>query len=210
MKSISTLLTTATAALGIASSVSCGEAPEKMTTTADQVLVVYYSWSGNTRRAAEIIAQETGGTLLEIHPATPYPTSYQDCVDQAKKETEANACPAITYNKIDLARFNTIFIGSPNWWSTIAPPVNTFLKENSLAGKTIIPFVTHGGGGMARCERAIRKQCRESRILKGGAFSGSEVQEYGTLIPLWLNKIIMIQPSSHARETDHPQHSASL
>ena len=113
-----------------------------------KVLEAYFSHSGNTREVARQISEATGGDLFEIVPATPYPTEYRAVVDQGKKEIEAGVRPALKNPVGDLSQYDVIFVGSPCWWATIAPPVTTFLSSCDLAGKTVVPFMTHEGSGM--------------------------------------------------------------
>ena len=103
-----------------------------------KVLVAYFSHSGNTREVARQISEATGGDLFEIVPATPYPTEYRAVVDQGKKEIEAGVRPALKNPVGDLSQYDVIFVGSPCWWATIAPPVATFLTSCDLAGKTVV------------------------------------------------------------------------
>ena len=99
---------------------------------AEHILVVYFSHSGNTYKIANLIHQEVGGTIHEIQPEVPYPNSYNAVVDQAKKEIQAGYKPALQSTLDRIESYDTIFVGSPNWWSTIAPPVATFLSEYDL------------------------------------------------------------------------------
>jgi flavodoxin len=122
---------------------------------AGHVLVAYFSRSGNTRRIANLIQRQVGGTLYEIQPEEPYPDSYHAAVDQAKVEIQAGYKPALRSRLDDTESYDTVFVGSPNWWDTIAPPVATFLSENDLSGKTIVPFCTHGGGGLGRAGQGV-------------------------------------------------------
>ena len=165
----------------------------KATAEPGKILIACYSYSGNTRYAAEQIQKATGGVLFEIRPVTAYPADYNACVDQAKKEISAGFKPALAEKVRDLDQYDVVFVGTPNWWSTMAPPVLTFLAENDLAGKTVIPFVTHGGGGMARCERDIRKACPKSKFGKGGAFSGGSIKNSGPALTQWINEVITIK-----------------
>lgn len=154
-----------------------------------KILVAYYSLSGNTRTIANQIQKATGADRFEIDVAKAYPSDYQSVVDQAKKEINNGEKPALKAMPEDLSQYDVIFIGSPNWWSTIAPPVATFLTNGNFSGKTIIPFVTHGGGGMARCETDIEKLCPQSTLLKGFAINGSSVQNATPRVQKWLQEI---------------------
>jgi len=131
-----------------------------------EILIVYYSRSGNTRKIADLIQQEVGGTLHEIQPEVPYPKSYSATTDQAKQEIRAGYKPALHSTLEQVESYDTILVGSPNWWRTIAPPVVTFLTEHDLSGKTIVPFCTHGGGGLGRIAQDIAKLCPKSTVLR--------------------------------------------
>ena len=149
---------------------------QKTETEPGKVLVAYYSWGGNTRFAAERIQKLTGGTLFEIKPVKAYPADYGACVEQAKRDCRDEFEPELATKVDDFSKYDVIFVGTPNWWSTMAPPVRSFLSSYDFSGKTVIPFVTHGGGGMARCERDMRKVCPKAAFGKGGAFSGGSIR----------------------------------
>lgn len=161
----------------------------KVSAEPGRVLVAYYSRGGNTRFAAEKIQQLTGGTLFEIKPADPYPSDYNACVEQAKRECRSGFKPALASKVENFDRYDVIFVGTPNWWSTMAPPVLTFLTSSDFRGKTVIPFVTHGGGGMARCEQDMRKACPQASFVRGGAFSGSGIRNAEAALAKWVNEV---------------------
>ena len=158
-----------------------------------KILVAYYSWGGNTRTAAEKIKAQTGADLIEIIPKTAYPTDYSECVAQARKETKADFRPAIKTKVENINDYDVILIGTPNWCSTIAPPVATFLSENNLDGKTVALFVTHGGGGLSRCEADMRKLTGDAKVMKSGVFSGSKISAADKEISQWLKDIAVIK-----------------
>ncbi|QQO07788.1 flavodoxin [Breznakiella homolactica] len=136
------------------------------------ILIAYYSWSGNIRKAAEAIQKKTGGILFEIIPEPPYTSSYNAVVNQAKEEIRKGFKPALVSLPRDMVNYDTIFIGSPNWWSTLAPPVSAFLGAFDFSGKTVIPFISHGGGGLANCASDMAVQCPGSKTAKPFAFYG--------------------------------------
>ena len=152
-----------------------------------KILVVYFSRTGeeynvgnitkgNTAIVAEYIAQKTGADMFEIKPATPYPDEYEACTELAKQELEANARPALAKNIDDLAQYDTIFVGFPIWWGALPRVVMTFLEANDFSGKTIVPFCTHGGSGLAGTEREIADACPNAKILSGLAVVGKSAQ----------------------------------
>lgn len=111
-----------------------------------KMLVVYYSWSnGNTKRIAEKLASETGTDIASIETTTPYKGSYEEVVDQGKREVEAGFMPEINSLSVNISDYEAIAIGTPTWWYTMAPAVLTFLTTHDFKGKTVIPFMTNGG-----------------------------------------------------------------
>ena len=158
---------------------------------AEHILVVYFPRSGNTRKIANLIHQEVGGTIHEIRPEVPYPNSYDAVLDQAKKEIQAGYKPALQSTLDHIESYDMVFVGSPNWWSTIAPPVATFLSEYDLSGKTIVPFCTHGGGGLGRIGRDIAKLCPQSTILSSFEIYGGGTGNAQAKVSAWLSKVGM-------------------
>ena len=135
-------------------------------------LVVYYSYSGITRRLAEDIALITDGDLRELKPEKPYSFSYNTAVKEVREEIEKGYCPPLIQGAEAVENSELVFIGSPNWLKTFAPPVLSFLRAVNLSGKTIIPFCTHGGGGFGRMIEDYKKECKNSIIRDGIALKG--------------------------------------
>ena len=158
-----------------------------------EILIAYYSWSGNTRFAAEQIQKATGGTLFEIKPVKAYPKDYKACVEQARKECPAGFKPELASKVGDMAGYKVVFVGTPNWCGTMAPPVRSFLASSDFNGKTVIPFVTHGRGGMANCEKDMRKACPKAKFGKGGAFAGAGIRNAGAALKTWLDEVIAVR-----------------
>ena len=159
---------------------------------AEHILIVYFSHSGNTQNIANLIHKKVGGTIHEIQPEAPYPNSYHAVVDQAKKEIQAGYTPALQSTLDQMESYDTIFVGTPNWWSTIAPPVTTFLSEYDLSSKIIVPFCTHGGGGLGRVERDIAKLCPQSTVLSSFEIYGSGRGNAQASVSAWLRSIGMV------------------
>lgn len=162
---------TLAAAAVFCSIAAAADAPKK---DQPKILIAFYSRSGNTRAAARQIQQGIGGDLFEIKTVKPYPRDHRDCAKFAKKELETKSMPALT-GVPDISGYRIIFIGSPNWWGTLATPVYSFIRELDLSGKIIVPFFTHGGGGMQNCETDMKAACKLSKgesVLKAFTCSG--------------------------------------
>ena len=134
-------------------------------------LIVYYSYSGITRRLAEDIALITDGKLRELKPEKPYSFLYNTAIKELRQEIDRGYCPPLIEGAESVDE-KVIFIGSPNWIRTFAPPVLSFLRAVDLKGKTIIPFCTHGGGGFGQMIESYKKECKDSIIKEGIALKG--------------------------------------
>lgn len=161
-------------------------AQEKKEANMPKILVAYYSYSGNTKKIADTIAEKTGGTLFEIKTDTVYPDEYQAMTEQVKKEIENAYRPKLTTFVENIAQYDIIFLGSPNWWGTIPPAVSSFLSQYNFNGKTIIPFISNGGGGVQNTILNITKQCTNCTVIQNGwVVQGAKT----TNIESWLKKV---------------------
>ncbi|WP_440951791.1 flavodoxin [Methanococcoides sp. FTZ1] len=144
---------------------------------------------GNTKLLAGMISEITGGDLFSIDTVHSYPKDYSATVNVAKKELNGNARPELSSHVENMESYNVIFLGYPNWLGTMPMPLFTFLEEYDLSGKTIVPFCTHGGGGMGRSEDDIAKLCPKATLLKGFAIQGSLVSAAKKDVEDWLESI---------------------
>lgn len=133
-----------------------------------KVLIAYYSLSGNTKDVAEAIRSKTGGDIFRIETVQSYPEEYRATTAQAKREINEGFRPELKGKIDNIAQYNIIFIGSPNWWGTIAPAVSSFLADYDLKGKTVIPFITHGGGGVQNTITDLTAQCNGCSVKQNG------------------------------------------
>ena len=112
---------------------------------AHQTLVAYFSATGTTAKAAQSIADITGGTLHEIAPQTAYTNADLDWHDKQSRSSvemgDTNARPALKEAKTDLSGYDVVFIGYPIWWDEAPRIINTFIENNDLKGKTLICYV---------------------------------------------------------------------
>ncbi len=163
------------------------------TSTEKKVLVVYFSRSGNTRAIANHIKEFTGGDLFEIQVAKPYPAEYRACTDVAKKEKAAHARPALKTKVENIALYDTIFIGYPNWWGTMPMPILTFIESYDFSGKILIPFCTHGGGGEQNCFTDFVKHTDKQEHKKGFLTNGEKAETSRKEVEKWLREIGVVK-----------------
>ena len=144
--------------------------------TGNKPLVVYFSATGTTAKAARTIAEVTGGTLYEIVPQQAYTAADLDWNDsQSRSSAEMNnpqARPALKDTKLDAAAYDVIFIGYPIWWNQAPRIINTFIESHDLKGKTLVPFATSGGSGISNSVNELKKaypdlEWQNGRLLNG-------------------------------------------
>ena len=145
--------------------------------TAGNALVVYFSATGNTQRAAESIAEAAGADLYEIVPEEPYTSEDLDWNDPdsrvSKEHEDPSLRPAIGGEALDLENYDTVFLGYPIWWGEAPNIIRTFLEENDLSGKTIIPFCTSSSSGIGSSAENLQSFAPDAEWLAGQRFSGS-------------------------------------
>lgn len=129
-----------------------------------KTLIVYFSWSGNTRGIANKIKNIIGGDISELELEKPYSQNYNTCLDEALNDQKRQARPKLKNRFDNIGEYGTILLGYPNWWASIPMPIATFLESHKFDGKNIIPFCSHGGGRLGQSVSAISKICPKSNI----------------------------------------------
>jgi len=137
----------------------------------DSILIVYLSRTNNTKAVAEIIHDEVGGDLVPLELENPYPEDYDAIVKQVAEENESGFLPPLK-TKIDIAKYDMIFLGFPTWGMQLPPPLKSFLSAHDLSGKTIIPFNTHAGYEAGSGFKTIKELCKGCTILEGFSIKG--------------------------------------
>ncbi|MDO4217174.1 MAG: flavodoxin [Bacteroidales bacterium] len=117
-------------------------------------LVAYFSATGNTKKAAQMVAQVSGGELFEIVPQQPYSEADLDWTNKdSRSSVEMNnksSRPTIASKVENIEQYEVIYVGFPIWWGIAPTIINTFLEQYNLEGKTIVPFFTSGSSGAGR------------------------------------------------------------
>ena len=147
------------------------------------VLVVYYSASGNTETAANYIAQATGGDIFEITPAEPYTSDDLNWTDENSRvsrehEDESLRDVELTTTEVEnWDSYDTVFIGYPIWWGIAAWPVDGFVEANDFSGKTVIPFCTSSSSGLGQSGELLAQLAGTGDWQEGQRFRSSASQE---------------------------------
>lgn len=151
-----------------------------------KTLVAYFSRTGNTRVIAGQIRRARGADLFEIMPADPYPEDYEATVGQALKETTAGYRPPLKAAVSNIASYDTVFLGFPIWGMTTPPVVRSFLSKHDLAGKTVVPFITHGGYGVGQSLSVLSKHAPQARLRQPFVMEADQERRTLTLVSEWL------------------------
>lgn len=132
-----------------------------------KTLIVYLTRTQNTEVVANMIQQSVGGELVELELVTPYPSDYQQHVDQAADENSRGYLPPLKTQIANIEQYQRIFIGFPTWGMQLPPPMKTFLTNYDLSGKTLIPFNTNAKYGVGSGFDTIRELAPNSLVLDG-------------------------------------------
>ena len=126
-------------------------------------LMVYYSYTGNTKKIANLIKDKLNCDILELMPKVPYSKDYQTVVDEEQRKECGEHLREYQDINVNLDDYDTIIIGTPVWWYRETPVIRTFLKENDLSNKRVIPFATNAGW-LGKTLIEIKKMCTNSKV----------------------------------------------
>lgn len=174
-----------------------------------KILVAYFTWPepdgvdassgasriiadsklyGNTEYVARLIAEATGGDLFAIETEKKYPSPHKPLIDEAKREQEANERPRLITPIKNLKDYDVVFVGYPNWWYDMPMAIYSFFDEYDFEGKTVIPFVTHGGSRFSQSVETIRGLEKKAKVIEGPSIPGRSVGESRESIQTWLQR----------------------
>ncbi len=156
---------------------------------AGNVLIVYFSQTGNTETVANIIHDNVGGDIVKLETTEAYPSDYDELVDYAQQEQQEDARPELSTVIENIEQYDTIFLGYPNWWGDMPMAIYTFLDTYDLSGKTIAPFITHGGSGLSGTPENIQEEELNASVTEGLAIDGDEASDSSEDVVEWLNSL---------------------
>ena len=173
----------------VAASGLTGSAVAQQPVRQSRSLVAFFSRTGNTRVIAGQIRRAHEADLFEITPVTPYPEDYQATVDQAQQETQTGFRPALTATVPDLTPYEAVFLGFPIWGMTAPPVIRSFLSASDLSGKTVVPFITHGGYGTGRSLSVLADLAKGARILRPFVMEADQERRTLAQVSSWLRNV---------------------
>lgn len=155
---------------------------------------------GTTEYVANIIQQTVGGDLHRIETVTPYTTDFDELRDVNHQEMDQGFLPELKESNLDIAGYDTVFIGYPVWATGVPQAVISFLNEYDLSGKTVIPFCTHDGYGAGNSYQDIAEASHAAVSLNGIAIDADDVPDSADSVAQWLTEI-GISNDAQASET---------
>lgn len=159
-------------------------APRRIAMPKDpRVLVAYYSYSGNTRRAAEMIAGRLGADLFAITMRHPY---RGNIYESSQADLNRGIRPPLATTVKDMGRYNVVLLGYPTWWATMPMPVVSFLEAHDFAGKIVLPFSSHGGTVFGDSVSDLAKAIPGAYVGIGFEFNYSGGRRLSGRIDEWL------------------------
>jgi flavodoxin len=170
--------------LPLAASTDVRAAPENSRT-----LVAWFSRSGNTRVIAGQIARSLQADRFEIVPANPYPDDYFATVAQASQERDSAFEPPLEAIVAGMESYETLYLGFPVWGTTAPPVILSFLSEHDVAGKTIVPFITHGGYGTGDSLQVVASHAAEARLADGLVMERPQERQTIERVTEWLDRL---------------------
>lgn len=172
-------------ASGTAACAQAGDTPRR---ARSKTLVAYFSRSGNTRVIAGALQRLLRADLFEIQPSRPYPDDYEQTVEQARQERDRGYEPPLKARATDVAAYDTIFLGFPIWGETAPPVIRSFLRAHDLSGKTLRPFITHGGYGVGGSLAVLSSHAAGVRIEAPFVMEADQERRTLNEVTNWLEK----------------------
>ncbi len=194
-----------TAALALIMATSCDaqnkqEVKSSNKNTMSKSIVIFFSHAGdnysvgnievgNTKIVADYITEIKGADQFEIVTHKYDGMAYMPLIELAKEEANKGELPPYEGTAPDLSQYDTVFIGGPVWWGTYPQVMFTLFKDINLDGKTVIPFTTHEGSGLASCASDVKKAFPKAKVTGEFSIYGHEVRTGKAKVEKWLKSL---------------------
>ncbi len=179
---------------------SCNGQTTKNQNNMSKSIVIFFSHAGdnysvgnvkvgNTKIVADYISELTGAAQYEIVTHKYDGMAYTPLTRLAQEEANKGELPPYEGKAPDLSQYDTVFIGGPVWWGTYPQVMFTLFKDINLDGKTVYPFTTHEGSGLASCVSDVKKAFPKANVKNGFSIYGHEVRTEKAKVEKWLKSI---------------------
>ena len=167
-------------------------------TTMNKSIVIFFSHAGdnyavgnievgNTKIVADYISEITGADQFEIVTHKYDGMAYTPLIHLAQEEANNGELPPYEGEAPDLSQYDTVFIGGPVWWGTYPQVMFTLFRDINLDGKTVIPFTTHEGSGLANCVSDVKAAVPGATVKGQLSVYGHEVRTGRAKVEKWIN-----------------------
>lgn len=163
--------------------------PDDVDATTSASIIADGETYGTTEYVARMIQKTIGGDIHLIETMTPYTADFDELRDVNHNEMSNNTLPELKESNLDIAKYDTVFVGYPVWATDVPQAVTSFLNQYDLSGKTVIPFCTHDGYGAGDSYRTISDASKAEKMLDGFAIEAKDVPDSQNAVTEWLNSI---------------------
>lgn len=152
--------------LGTAFGLAAERAEAQQMSGRGRTLVAFFTRTGNTKLIAAAVRRNLDADLFEIQLADPYPEDYEATVAQAEREKQTGYEPRLKESVGEIGAYSKLYLGFPVWGSTAPTVIKSFLSKHDLAGKELVPLITHGGYGAGDSLAVLRRMAPNARLRK--------------------------------------------
>lgn len=176
------------------------EYPDNVDASTSASIVIDGERLGTTEYVARMIQETVGGDIHLIETVTPYTADFDELRDVNHNEMSNNTLPELKESNLDIARYDTVFIGYPVWATDVPQAVISFLNQYDLSEKTVIPFCTHDGYGAGSSYRTISDASKAEKTLDGLAIEAKDVPSAKDTVTSWLDSIGLSKQDSNTAQ----------
>ena len=177
------------ASIAVAAGASDAAGQSEPQSQGSKILVTYFTRTGNTQVIARQIQRALRADLFEIEPAAAYPEDYEQTVAQAVRERDSSYRPPLKVSVVGVSSYDVVFLGFPIWGETAPPVIRSFLSQHDLSGKTLVPFITHGGYGQGRSMNVVREHAPRASVLNPFVLEADQERRTLTQVSRWLSGV---------------------
>ncbi len=126
------------------------------------ILVIYYSFTGNSKKVAEYVKEKLNADILELEPKEPFSSDYDEVVrewqnNDVKRDVEIKPV------NMDLSKYKKVVLITSTWWYGITPVMKKFLKDHDLSNKDVI-VASSNAGWIGHCFKDYKTLLPNSNI----------------------------------------------
>mgnify|MGYP002528256934 CR=1 FL=1 len=177
------------------------EYPDNVDASTSASIVIDRERFGTTEYVARMIQETVGGDMHLIETVTPYTADFDELREINHDEMSNSILPELKESNLDIAKYDTVFVGYPVWATDVPRAVISFLSQHDLSGKTVIPFCTHDGYGAGSSFRTISDASKAERTFDGLAIEAKNVSSAKNTVTEWLNSIGVLKQESNAPQS---------